>query len=257
MKKTILKECKKHGLVEHVLFDDGTTRCKECAKDAVIDKRRRNKIKLVEYKGGKCEICGYDKCIDALEFHHLDPEEKEYGLSNGNTASFEKMKSEADKCILVCANCHREIHAKQREEKRKDKEKELLYRTSEFYRSHQEVKKDSAFIRAIFASEEFKNNIKERMPKKELAKKYNIGLTTIVRYLKTNNLWYSETDDVERLKLYTVDNFIKDFKTLSNFEAIGRKFGVTGNAIKKWCKKNGIPHRKKLLCDFIEEHGKF
>ena len=53
MKKTILKECKKHGLVEHVLFDDGTTRCKECAKDAVIDKRRRNKIKLVEYKGGK------------------------------------------------------------------------------------------------------------------------------------------------------------------------------------------------------------
>ena len=173
MKKTILKECKKHGLVEHVLFDDGTTRCKECAKDAVIDKRRRNKIKLVEYKGGKCEICGYDKCIDALEFHHLDPEEKEYGLSNGNTSSFEKMKSEADKCILVCANCHRELHAKQREEVRKEKEEKLLSRANEFYQTHHGARKDSRFIQTIFSSQDFKNDVGNKIPKKELAKKYN------------------------------------------------------------------------------------
>ena len=252
MRKTILKECKKHGLTEHVLFDNGKTKCKECAKEAVANKRKRNKIKLVEYKGGKCEICGYNKCIDALEFHHLDPSEKEYGLSNGNTSNFEKMKSEADKCILVCANCHREIHAKEREEKKKNKEEEFLYRINEFYQVHQELRKDSNFIKTVFASETFKNDVKEKVPKKELSKKYNIGLTTITKYLKDNNLWYTENNNNEKLKSYTVDEFINDFKKLSNIEAIGRKFGVTGNAIKKWCKKNGLPYKKKLLCDFIK-----
>lgn len=78
-------------------------------KANVIKRRRQNKLLLVEYKGGKCERCGYDKCIDALEFHHLDPSTKE-SKNLGTTAAIAKQKAEADKCILVCANCHREIH---------------------------------------------------------------------------------------------------------------------------------------------------
>lgn len=77
-------------------------------------KRFRHKVKerLVEYAGGKCCKCGYDRCMSALEFHHLDPNEKDFGIGErGKTLSFEKMKKEVDKCILVCANCHREIHA--------------------------------------------------------------------------------------------------------------------------------------------------
>lgn len=77
--------------------------------EAVIDWRKRVKIKLIEYKGGKCQICGYNKCISALEFHHKNPEEKDFTIS-GQSKSFEKLKAEADKCILVCSNCHREIH---------------------------------------------------------------------------------------------------------------------------------------------------
>ena len=73
--------------------------------------RKRLKEKLVAYKGGKCEVCGYDKCITALEFHHLDPTEKEFGIGGKNVLSFEKCKKEVDKCILVCANCHRMIHS--------------------------------------------------------------------------------------------------------------------------------------------------
>jgi len=76
----------------------------------VINWKKDKKIKLVEYKGGKCEKCGYDKCIRALDFHHIDPLQKDFDISS-NSYSFEKMKKEADKCILVCANCHREIHA--------------------------------------------------------------------------------------------------------------------------------------------------
>ena len=77
--------------------------------EAVIDWKKRVKIKLIEYKGGKCQICGYNKCISALEFHHKNPEEKDFTIS-GQSKSFEKLKVEADKCVLVCSNCHREIH---------------------------------------------------------------------------------------------------------------------------------------------------
>ena len=76
--------------------------------------RRREKVRLmaVGYKGGRCQVCGYDRCIEALGFHHLDPTQKDFGISKkGYTRSWEKVKAEIAKCILLCANCHREIHA--------------------------------------------------------------------------------------------------------------------------------------------------
>ena len=79
--------------------------------EKVSQRRRKLKEMSVEYKGGKCIICGYNKCIEALEFHHLDPSEKDFGISSkGLTRSWDKIKIELDKCICVCANCHREIH---------------------------------------------------------------------------------------------------------------------------------------------------
>lgn len=66
----------------------------------------------VAYKGGKCQVCGYNKCVGALEFHHINSEEKDFGVSaKGYTRSWDKVREEIDKCVLVCANCHREIHA--------------------------------------------------------------------------------------------------------------------------------------------------
>ena len=72
----------------------------------------KKRIELVEYLGGKCCKCGYDKSISALEFHHLNPEEKSYSLDMRRISSknIDELKQEADKCILVCSNCHREIH---------------------------------------------------------------------------------------------------------------------------------------------------
>ena len=64
----------------------------------------------MEYKGGKCIVCGYNRCITALEFHHLDPSEKDFAIG-GKTIAWDKLKVELDKCVLVCANCHREIGA--------------------------------------------------------------------------------------------------------------------------------------------------
>jgi len=82
----------------------------EYLKMAVKRRRKSLRAQAVEYKGGKCMFCGYNKCREALDFHHID--KKKFGLSEkGMTRSWEKTKEELDKCILVCANCHREIHA--------------------------------------------------------------------------------------------------------------------------------------------------
>jgi len=86
---------------------------KEYLIEAVRKMRRELRRKALAFKGGKCEICGYDKCMEALEFHHLDNSKKDFGISHrGYTRSWEKVKAEIKKCILVCANCHRELHAK-------------------------------------------------------------------------------------------------------------------------------------------------
>lgn len=72
--------------------------------------RHRTKQKLIDYKGGKCQVCAYDRCIQALEFHHLDLSEKDFTISGSKVHNIEKMKAELDKCVLLCANCHREVH---------------------------------------------------------------------------------------------------------------------------------------------------
>lgn len=73
--------------------------------------RNNMKKQAVKLLGEKCCICGYNKCIDALEFHHSNPKEKEFKLGSGNTMSWKEYKKEALKCILVCSNCHKEIHS--------------------------------------------------------------------------------------------------------------------------------------------------
>lgn len=76
-------------------------------------RKRRKKIRemAVAYKGGRCERCAYDRVIDVLEFHHRDPSQKDFGISaRGYTRSWERVRSELDKCMLLCANCHRELH---------------------------------------------------------------------------------------------------------------------------------------------------
>lgn len=75
----------------------------------VIMWRKDKKLKLVEYKGGCCQNCGYKKSIGALEFHHINPDDKDFTIS-GKSYSFERLKKEVDKCVLVCSNCHIEIH---------------------------------------------------------------------------------------------------------------------------------------------------
>lgn len=104
--------CPRHGPTDFRRRADGGYRCLKCRSEAVVRRRRRVKQILVEEFGGCCRICGYDRCVAALEFHHVEPSEKRFALSNRGVArSLAKARAEAEKCILLCANCHAEVEA--------------------------------------------------------------------------------------------------------------------------------------------------
>ncbi len=90
--------------------------CRKCSSkwytiQAESKKRAKIKQEMVEYKGGECVICGYNKCNRALEFHHINPNEKEFAICTyAHKKSWEEVIKELDKCVLVCANCHMELH---------------------------------------------------------------------------------------------------------------------------------------------------
>lgn len=170
--------CERHGWTEHVFYS-GRYRCKKCYTYYNAEKRKRYKKELVEYKGGKCEICGYDKCISALEFHHTDATKKDFSISETTfSKSMDILKKEVDKCILVCANCHREIHEKEREE---------LLNNMENYKKDCDLRK-----RAInkINENEFLGLLEKGYSLKKLSEYYNVSISTIKRYkqiLKENN----------------------------------------------------------------------
>jgi len=71
---------------------------------------RNNKLRAIEHLGGKCKVCGYDRCSRALCFHHRNPEEKKFTVSSSMSLSWKKLVQEVDKCDLVCIRCHRMVH---------------------------------------------------------------------------------------------------------------------------------------------------
>jgi transposase len=105
--------CPKHGKSIFVPRAEGGYRCGKCRMQAVVDWRRRVKGKLVERAGGACEVCGYARYLGALQFHHRDRKLKKFSISrNATTRSWAELCDEADKCALLCANCHAEVEAR-------------------------------------------------------------------------------------------------------------------------------------------------
>ncbi len=79
---------------------------------AVARRRRKLKAMAIEYLGGRCQVCGYNRYQGALDLHHIDREKKSFNFSHeGYTRSWARIQAELDKCALVCANCHREVEA--------------------------------------------------------------------------------------------------------------------------------------------------
>ena len=110
---TTLRECSKHGWTVFVRSGArGYYRCPGCTTERVAEYRRRIKRRLVEEAGGRCVLCGYDAYPGALQFHHVDPTQKRFGLAkSGLTRPLDQVREEARKCVLLCGNCHAEVEA--------------------------------------------------------------------------------------------------------------------------------------------------
>ena len=159
--------------------------------------------------GGECEICGYNKpCLSVYTFHHIDPTKKEFNIG-GKTISFERLKKEADKCQLLCRNCHGEIHDKEYEEVREKTIKEW---------------------------KEYEDNKQESREKKNK----QCPTCKIDFKVKENRIIYcsQECSSHGRRKVSerpSKEQLLKEIKE-TNYCAVGRKYGVSDNAIRKWLK---------------------
>ena len=110
-----IRVCRKHGPTPFRQFSEGRGRkrwrCTRCCGEAVTRRHRKVKETLVAEAGGACVVCGYARCLLNLHFHHVDPPAKSFGLTVALGKGIDRLREEARKCILVCANCHGEIEA--------------------------------------------------------------------------------------------------------------------------------------------------
>src|SRR5215211_1131197 len=83
--------------------------CNSCQANRRVS-RTELKRQMVEYKGGRCQVCGYDRCLRSLCFHHLDCKTKGFAFAGSHCLSRASIWQELDKCVLLCQNCHGEVH---------------------------------------------------------------------------------------------------------------------------------------------------
>ena len=83
-------------------------KCNSCSSN---HRWKENRLKSIEYKGGCCIVCGYKRCVEGLCFHHVDPTTKLFEISGNYCRQWEVLKTELDKCLLMCMLCHVEFHA--------------------------------------------------------------------------------------------------------------------------------------------------
>lgn len=198
MGKRKCEYCGKHK--NNAEFYKGRKKCKSCCSKSSNEERLFRKITLVKMKGGKCQKCGYNKNLSALDFHHVKERGMERGLSLANTMlSWDKILQESEKCILVCKNCHSEIHNPQGEIK-KPKEDLLGF--------------------------DIEINICSNCHRETVSKRYCSRKCFAEHRRKVNNR--------------PSKNELKDLTESMSWVKIGERYGVSDNAVRKWAKGYGL-----------------
>ena len=192
--------------------------------------RSRIKERATYVLGDKCQICGYDKCITALEFHHIDPEEKEISFAGNTNRSWEITRNEIKKCILLCANCHREVH--------------------------------SGFIDMKSLSPSFSE---ERA--KEIDELVHLAKSGQLWYCRSCGIEVTRgntrcvecaakerrtTPNKERPSREELKSLIRN----TSFAELGRRYNVSDNAIRKWCDAYHLPRKVTEIKQYTDEEWK-
>lgn len=171
---------------------------------SVMNWRNRTKLKLIEYKGGKCEICGFSKNIPGCyDFHHTDPSAKEFVIS-GKSWNFERLQKEVDKCMLLCKTCHAEVHWQLGQDAR---QKRLQFRRIEL-----------GFINC--------KNCGKKVKRTHRAMKF---CSTICGKIANRKVERPSKSELQ-----------KEILKLKNWSALGRKYKVSDNAIRKWARQYNL-----------------
>jgi predicted nucleic acid-binding Zn ribbon protein len=200
----------------------------KCKSKFNVDRRRKDlKALSIRYKGGKCYVCSYDLCVGALDFHHLDPNKKDFGLSkSGNTRSWEQIKAELDKCILLCCRCHRECHSG--------------FHSDVLTKYHEELK----IGLHIYALEESETNRQKGKTKIKILQRL-IQCTVCNKTFDPGVTKKTICSKACRPKQYAKGKFRKvlirpsytELKRMikeTSYSAVGRQYNVSDNAIRKW-----------------------
>ncbi len=177
--------------------------------DKIVNWRQRTKLKLIKYSGGKCEICGYSKyCPPAYDFHHKNPQEKEFSIS-GKTFALDRLKKEVDKCMLLCKNCHAELHDKDFEKRRQN--------TVEKWKEREQRKK------------EIDNEKNKQCPSCRKTFKA-INKNIICCSVECGNFYKRKVENRP-----SKEQLLEEIEE-TNYCAVGRRYGVGENTIRKWLK---------------------
>jgi hypothetical protein len=175
--------------------------CKTCLYKLQKERWKDRKQKALELMGGKCNSCGYNKNYAALEFHHLDPKEKEFDFKKLRQCKWDTIINELKKCVMLCSNCHREAH-------------------------HPE-----AFIKEVVAN----NCLQEKTIKSTGLCPQCKTETFGTKYCST----ICSADAKRKVARPNREELAELLKSTSYFK-IGQKYGVSDNAIRKWAKCYGI-----------------
>lgn len=200
----------------------GTRR--EYFRMAVAEFRRQMKIKAVDYLGGKCIKCGYFKCMAAMEFHHRDPSQKDFRISNGRSIKWERVVKELDKCDLLCSNCHKEMHYELN-----------LSRIKEYQRKLSEFKKPKgSLVLCAYCNKEI-YKIPSQM-------KYALHFCNKIcqNMHQAHRLIVQEKGRKIRT-IWPINAKLRLLVWKKPMTTISKQLGVSDKAVKKHCDKRGIP----------------
>lgn len=181
--------------------------------------RQKRKRELVEIMGGKCILCGYDKCIAALEFHHIDKSTKKYQLSSGNCHSWEEDIEELRKCALLCSNCHKEI----------------------------EVFNIDTYC--TFNEEKFKQLDEQKRYQKEHPSCQKCGKEISEGAKFCSDCWAFLNRRIDRPSRDELKNLIRN----NSFTVVGNMFCVADNTVRKWCDYYNLPRRTKDINKYTDD----
>ena len=193
--------------------------------ERVIAHRKLKKEEISEICGSKCAICGYNKCLNALEFHHIDPKEKVFGLSaKGLSYGYETIISELRKCLLLCANCHREVHSN-------------IY-SDDFLKSKK------------YIDEEKIEHLLNKHKKDYFCSKCNKKIT---KYSTSGLCPKCVAEKTRKVTDRPTKTQLKELIRNKSFVDIGILYGVDGNSVRKWCKKYNLPSRKYEINNITDD----